>query len=80
MSKVKIESNELGMCPYCESQEIDYGAVVMEGDMLYFPCQCEKCGRYFEEWHKLEFTGHNVGSCGEYEAVIGEEIEYEEEE
>ena len=80
MKKVKIKSNQLGVCPYCNSEEIEKGTARFEFDMMYFPCRCEKCGKYFEEWNSLEFTGNNVGSCGEYEAVVGEEIEYQEEE
>ena len=82
MSFVKIKSNNLGVCPYCNSEEIDKGTARFEFDMMYFPCKCEKCGKYFEEWNKLEFAGHNVGSCGEYDAQqkLNKVIEYKEEE
>lgn len=79
MSKVKIESNSRSVCPYCGGQSLEYSEVQFQGDYLFFPCRCDDCGRYFEEWNRLEFVGHNVGRDGEYEAVIGEEIEYEEE-
>lgn len=78
MEKIKIEVIEQGVCPYCGSQEITYNAIRFENDMLYFPCECETCKRYFEEWHTLHFEGHNVGSSGEYEAVLNAEIEYKE--
>lgn len=79
MEKIKIQSNDLGVCPYCNSLEIQYEAVRFEDDYLYFPCHCEKCGRYFEQWNELKFIGNNVGSSGEYEAQVGLEIDYEEE-
>ena len=79
MKKTKIISNTLGVCPYCNSESIDYGAVRFENNSLYFPCTCMKCKKYFEEWNNITFIGHNVGSSGEYEAndYIGKEIEYE---
>ena len=45
MSFVKIKSNNLGVCPYCNSEEIDKGTARFEFDMMYFPCKCEKCGK-----------------------------------
>lgn len=79
-NKVKILSNTLGVCPYCNSEDIDYGSVHFEADFLYFPCTCNKCKRYFEEWNELTFAGLNVGRSGKYDAnqYLGEEINYEE--
>lgn len=79
MSKVKIISNRLGVCPYCESNDIYYEPANDEVDMLYYPCTCKKCNRYFEEWYSLHFEGHNVGPYGEHEAidVLGKEINYD---
>lgn len=81
MSKVKIISNRAGVCPYCNSTNIKYRPLILEGDHIYYPATCDKCGRYFEEWYSLSFVGHNVGASGEHEAsyVLDEEIEYEEE-
>lgn len=78
-NKVKILSNTLGVCPYCNSEDIDYGCVHFEADFLYFPCTCNTCNRYFEEWNTLTFAGLNVGRSGEYEAEhhLNEEIDYE---
>lgn len=77
MSKVKILSNESGQCPYCNSRNIEYGRLEYEGfDLLYYKCECEDCGRYFEEWCSISFVGHNVGADGCTEAVVGKEIEY----
>lgn len=79
MGKVKIVANRLGVCPYCESQHIYYEPAIDEADMLYYPCVCKDCNRYFEEWYSLHFEGYNVGPYGEHEAsdVLGKEIDYE---
>ena len=70
--------NEVGICPYCNSDDIEYGSAKFEGDMLYFPCTCNNCKRNFEEWNEISFVGNNVGNHGKYDAsdVIGKEIEY----
>lgn len=60
----KIDINELensmGVCPYCKEQNLDYGAIQLEGEMAYFPYKCYNCGLEGEEWYSMEFTGHNV--------------------
>lgn len=80
MSKVKIISNRLGVCPYCNSERIEYMPSRNEVDMIYYPCTCRNCKRYFEEWYSLRFDGHNVGAHGEHEAsyVLDKEIDYDE--
>ena len=76
--KVKIISNQLGKCPYCNSENIQHKFAQFELDMMYFKCVCDDCNRYFEEWNSISFTGYNVGSRGQYEAseYLGKEIEY----
>lgn len=77
MAKIKIKSNEETLCPYCNSTEFTYDETCYEDDMMYFRCSCNKCNRYFEAWYTMHFVGHNVGYCGEHEARVGEEIEYD---
>ena len=80
MSKVKIISNQAGVCPYCNSENIDYGVAKFEPNYIYYPCTCNECKKYFEEWNELNFSGNNVGSSGEYEAseCLEKKIEYDE--
>lgn len=52
--------NEQGKCPKCRSDNLEYGAISLEGDMAYYPYTCKDCGQQGEEWYKLEFAGHNV--------------------
>lgn len=59
---MKFKSNEMGHCPYCYSNYLDYGSVEFEDNMCYFPWQCYGCGRTGEEWYSMEFAGHNVNT------------------
>ena len=79
MSKVKIECNELGMCPYCNSEELEYGEMKLECNSLWYEVRCEKCGRHFVEMNEISFVGNYIGKNGDFPVVIGEEMEYEEE-
>ena len=78
--KVKILSNEVGMCPYCNSQNIDYDSARFHTDgMVSWRAICNGCHREFEEWHEMNFVGHNVGTNLDIDAndVLDKEIEYE---
>lgn len=64
-------SNELGKCPYCGSEELDYGAMEPADEMIYYPWTCSHCGKQGEEWYSMKFIGHNV----ENESGNMEEVE-----
>ena len=55
-----FKSNNQGHCPYCDSDNLDYGRTEFEGEMCYFPFTCQDCGKEGEEWYSMEFTGHNA--------------------
>ena len=59
---MKFKSNWQGMCPYCNSRDLDYGSIEFEDDMCYFPWECCGCGKTGEEWYSMEFAGHNVNT------------------
>ena len=59
---MKLKSNEMGHCPYCDSDCLDYGSVEFEDNMYYFPWKCCSCEKTGEEWYSMEFTGHNVNT------------------
>ena len=59
---MKFKSNEMGHCPYCYSNYLDYGSVEFEDNMCYFPWQCYSCGKTGEEWYSMEFAGHNINT------------------
>ena len=53
-------TNYEGQCPFCNSNDLDYGAIEYEDNMVYYPWKCEHCGHQGEEWYDLIFTGHNI--------------------
>lgn len=53
-------TNEQSLCPRCKSEHLDYGSMMLENDMCYFPYICKDCGQQGEEWYRLEFAGHNI--------------------
>lgn len=57
---MKVKSNNAGYCPFCGENNLEYGTVVFEGEMCYFPWKCLTCEHEGEEWYSLEFIGHNV--------------------
>jgi len=59
--KITLKKIEQGVCPYCGSMDINYDAIELKDEMLYYPAHCCDCGRSFEEWYDLVFAGHNVG-------------------
>ena len=44
-----------GDCPRCNDSNIDYGAIVPEGDGIYYPATCNDCGLKFRENYLLNF-------------------------
>lgn len=57
---MEFKSNKAGICPFCGSEELEYRAIELEGEMCYFPWTCPNCKHEGEEWYSLEFTGHNI--------------------
>lgn len=75
----KYISNNQGICPCCNSDNLDYDAVQFEDNMLYFPFTCLNCETQGEEWYSMDFTGHNVenedGSLDEVSDILNERKE-----
>lgn len=59
--KIRLKEIEQNVCPYCGSDDIEYGPSEHVDEMEYYPAVCKICGRKFEEWYRLSFVGHNVG-------------------
>lgn len=58
---MKVKSNINGVCPMCNSTNLDYGALEFETDMLsYYPWRCNDCHTQGEEWYVMSFSGHNL--------------------
>ena len=44
-----------GICPKCNSANIDYDVIEVVDNMVYYPCTCEECGYTYKEWYSLKF-------------------------
>jgi hypothetical protein len=66
MKNFKVDTNknkinlhgQKGICPYCDSENIDYGELYLDNESLYFPIVCVECGNEWAEWHDLKFVGN----------------------
>lgn len=53
---VNFEETE-GVCPYCGSIEVDYGALeFLEDGLAYYPVKCPECGKEFTEYYELRYV------------------------
>jgi DNA-directed RNA polymerase subunit RPC12/RpoP len=53
---VNFEETE-GVCPYCGSIEVDYGAMdLLEDGLAYYPVSCPECGKSWEEYYELRYV------------------------
>lgn len=61
-------SNKAGECPFCGSFALDYGALEVGGEDIYYPWTCTHCGASGREMYELSFVGHYqcVSPNGEY--------------
>lgn len=50
--------HQQGVCPVCDSKNINYGAMEVDGEGVCYPAQCEDCGATFHECYDLVFAGH----------------------
>lgn len=54
-------SNEVGVCPCCNAENLEYGSMQLSDDELaYYPWTCRNCGKSGKEYFRLDFIGHNV--------------------
>lgn len=49
-----------GICPSCESDDLNYGDSVLDGIYMGFEWECGECGTTGVEWYVLEFVEHFV--------------------
>lgn len=57
---MKVKSNTVNVCPFCNGENLEYGCIQLEGEMMYYPWKCEDCSHEGEEWYDVIFAGHNV--------------------
>lgn len=57
---MKVKSNTVNVCPFCNGENLSYGTIELHGEMMYYPWKCEDCSHEGEEWYDVIFAGHNV--------------------
>jgi hypothetical protein len=53
---VEIQESKAGICPKCDSENIDYGVAEIGEAGVMYPFLCNNCGFYGQEWYNLEFS------------------------
>ena len=46
----------VGICPHCESENVEYGNSRLEGDSMGYEMTCQNCGKEFIEWYDLVYS------------------------
>lgn len=55
--RLRVIITDIGHCPYCKSDNVDYGKIVfLEADQVYYPMLCKQCNRLSREYYSLEYT------------------------
>ena len=49
-----------GICGKCGSEDIEYGAMIPEGEGLYYESECNECGAFMHEWYEMKYDGTDV--------------------
>lgn len=44
-----------GKCPNCGNEDLDYRAIEVKGQAVFYPFKCEECNTTGEEWYTLEY-------------------------
>jgi hypothetical protein len=49
-------TKDVGTCPLCDYETLDYGISTPEGESLRYEVCCSKCGFSGYEWYELTFS------------------------
>lgn len=55
-----IENKQVEQCPNCGNKNIDYKDHDFNDNMVYFYCNCPKCGCEYAECYTMEFSHHTI--------------------
>ena len=55
-----MEAKNKGKCPNCNSEDLDYDAVELEGESLFYPFVCNNCKANGQEWYNLKYISSVV--------------------
>ena len=64
---VKEENSNIGNCPKCGSDNLDYDSLEPDGDSVYWECYCRDCDWEGKEYYKLQFTAYWTKKGGDNE-------------
>jgi len=64
---IKFKSNEPGKCPMCGTENLEYGSIDIEDNLMGYPWQCKTCGAKGTEWYTTQFDSHDVHDMGNQE-------------
>ena len=71
---MRLKSNEDGKCPFCNSFDLDYGALEVADNYVYYPWTCNECGKSGDEFYELKFVGHNVYDEDGNSIIVSEDM------
>lgn len=73
---VKVKSNEVGVCPLCNSDNLDYDVMEVVDTGVEYPWTCNDCGAEGTEFYNISFSEVRAiasGKDGEDTDIIGYE-------
>lgn len=65
-NKSGIRTTEDGICPCCGSNDIEYGNIDIDGDILWYENQCNSCKEWFETYYKLKFIASSKDTVNKF--------------
>jgi hypothetical protein len=57
---IEAAKPEAGICPVCESDNLQYGTLELQDESVYYPWDCNSCDASGKEYNKLLFDEHVV--------------------
>jgi len=51
-----VKTNCCGVCPKCNSDDIEYYDSYLEDDYYCYKGECNKCKTQFKEWYSLNYV------------------------
>jgi len=55
-----VEGEGQGRCPHCDSENLDYQGIEIEGDYCWYPFWCDDCGGVGSEDYKMVYLNSEV--------------------
>jgi hypothetical protein len=59
-------ANKQGRCGNCNSENIEYGASIYEGDYIWFKYDCDDCGSKGKEYYNLKFDMNEITEVSDF--------------